>query len=105
MITREAMYEAIDRYVEDYQIVLQFEKKEFGVKDLGFREVSYFIWAAKKLKQYIHQNPGVDLYTVTCLFTHRMCEFSCMSSSGVGKHLFSVAESVGEYFIDNVILK
>jgi len=105
MVTREAMYEAIDRYIDDCRWDLECRAEEFGSDDVGFREISYCIWAADKLKQYLDQNPGVDLCIVTQLFIHKMCDYSCMSSSGVGKHLFSVAETVGCWFMDEVLLK
>lgn len=105
MVTREAMYEAIERYIEDCEDMLKLEAESLGAADLAFREVSYCIWAAEKLRQYLDQNPGVDLCIVTQLFIHKMCDYSCMSSSGVGKHLFSVAETVGCWFMDEVLLK
>lgn len=101
MITREALYDAIDKYVIDDMNVIDHWKDN----DLTFREISYSIWAAKELKSYLDKNPGVDIYIVISLFIKRMSDYSCMSSSGISKHMFSVGEEVGNYFLDNVMLK
>ena len=101
MVTREALYDAIDKYVIDDMNVID----NWRGNELSFREISYSIWAAKELKNYLDKNPGIDPFIVVSLFTKKMRDYSCMSSSGVSKHMFSVGETVGNYFLDNVLLK
>lgn len=101
MITTETMLHAIDEYIYDCETYMNY----FSYKDARFKHMSYSVWAAEQLKKYLHKNPGVKVYVVVNLFAHRMREYACMSNiRGEGSSLFSVAEEVAEYFLNDVVL-